>query len=448
MNNASAGTHDLPPGTLLADCYRIERTLGRGGFGITYLALDDNLSAQVAIKEYFVPGLMRRHGDGAVSVAEGADAALVQWGLNRFLNEAKVLAKFPAHPNIVRVARLFEANGTAYIVQEYVAGQDLEEKLLVARTLPVSEVKRIALDVCAGLRECHRHNVQHLDIKPSNIRIRHDGAPVLIDFGAARQELDERAHVDAATGGASSKYVHSYFYSPREIFARTAMVDGKRFGPWTDLYSLCATLYVALTGEALPEAIERSPDDDPYKPLSQTDLAREDSAFIGAIDWGLAYSGNARPRSVDDWLAVAEGRSLRPETVFARRAPADAKSPQSYSSSPPAGLPRWALPAVGAVAAIALLFGGYQLLAPGDGLSGRSAHYVAQGGVWNPINLAELNIGQGGFQLASEESFRVRTSEGVLLATPDDPIHLGAVTSGSIDIMPLGEQPVSVEVKY
>ena len=168
--------------------YRIERILGQGGFGITYLAYDTNLDQHVAIKEYLPIELAVREGDDSVHpVSENHDDNY-RWGLERFISEARTLAKFN-HPNIVRVLSVFEQNNTAYMPMRYEEGKSLQERLPRRGTLEEDQLMKILLPVLGGLRLVHGAGFIHRDIKPANIFIRDDGSPVLLDFGSARQAL-------------------------------------------------------------------------------------------------------------------------------------------------------------------------------------------------------------------------------------------------------------------
>ena len=177
----------LAPGTRIEE-FRIERELGAGGFGITYLARDLTLDRRVAIKEYLPRDWGTRRMDGVIGPRSTASAADYAWGLERFLDEARVLARLD-HPNIVRVHRVIEGGGTAYIVMEYVEGRSLAEELREAGALPERRVRGLLGALGQGLEAVHRAGLLHRDIKPANVMLRvSDGAPVLIDFGAARQQ--------------------------------------------------------------------------------------------------------------------------------------------------------------------------------------------------------------------------------------------------------------------
>jgi serine/threonine protein kinase len=187
---SSDNVQALTPGTRLGD-YRLDAVIGHGGFGITYRSFDTQLAKFVAIKEYLPVEFAVREGQNVV--ARGARFAEdFAWGRERFLDEARALARF-RHPHIVPVMRFLEGNGTAYTVMEFEDGRNVAELLREpGRRLPPDEVRRLAEGLLLGLDAVHAQGFLHRDIKPSNIIIRRDGVPVLIDFGAARQAMGNR----------------------------------------------------------------------------------------------------------------------------------------------------------------------------------------------------------------------------------------------------------------
>ena len=177
----------LAPGTRL-DELEIERVLGAGGFGVTYLARDVSLVAWRAVKEYLPRDWGTRLRDGTIGPRTGTDAEDYQRGLTRFLDEARILAKFD-HPNLVRVYRVFESWGTAYMVTEYVEGRTLVAALQASGPWSEGQVRELLEALTDGLSAVHVAGLLHRDIKPGNVMVRPDGTPVLIDFGAARQAM-------------------------------------------------------------------------------------------------------------------------------------------------------------------------------------------------------------------------------------------------------------------
>jgi serine/threonine protein kinase len=276
----------LPAGSRLGD-YRLDAVIGHGGFGITYRAFDTQLAKTVAIKEFLPVEFAVRQG-GRVVPRASRFADDFAWGRERFLEEARALARF-RHPNIVPVLRYFEANGTAYTVMEFEDGPSLAELLRdPGQLLPAAEVLTLRDGLLTGLAAVHAQGFLHRDIKPSNIIIRRDGVPILIDFGAARQ----------AIGGRTLTSVMTPQYAPIEQQA----LDGKQ-GPWSDIYSAAAVLHHAVTGAPPPQALARF-GTDPYRPLATVATDRFDPAFLKSIDRALSLPPEQRPQSIDEWSAL------------------------------------------------------------------------------------------------------------------------------------------------
>src|SRR5215813_7761164 len=168
--------------------YVLERVLGEGGFGITYLARDTNLDQSVAIKEYLPVEIAARRPDASVRARTEDHKERYRWGLDRFIKEARTLARFD-HPNIVRVHSVFEFNGTAYMVMRFEEGETLAAMLERKHALSEAELMRVLMPILDGLELVHNAGFIHRDIKPDNIHIRSDGSPVLLDFGSARYAL-------------------------------------------------------------------------------------------------------------------------------------------------------------------------------------------------------------------------------------------------------------------
>jgi len=260
--NAAEREELLAPGTLLnGGQYLVGRRLGRGGFGITYLGRrQDELGMKVAVKEYFPRKLVQRHMSRSASLyalSEGAEKRF-RLGKGEFLEEAKRLAAFAELPAIVSVLGYFEENDTAYIVMEYVDGIDLQAFMRqMGRTLTVSEVKRFILPVAEDLHRVHQEGMVHRDISPDNIMVSRNGRVKLIDFGATvSQGEDEEVKVLRKNG-----------FAPPEQYEPS----GEHLGPWTDVYALCATIYMLLSGKILPDARDRQQADS-YRTLRSMDI--------------------------------------------------------------------------------------------------------------------------------------------------------------------------------
>lgn len=281
----------LPPGYALHE-YRIESVLGAGGFGLTYLAIDGNLSLRVALKEYLPTAFAARGEDSTVQPKSDDATESFQWGLQRFMDEAKTLASF-RHPNIVRVMRFFEANRTGYMVMEFVEGRPLPEWVLARRPLPQPALLALATSLLDGLAVIHKSGFLHRDIKPPNIYIREDGSPVLLDFGSARQLMGGDQELTA---------VVSPGYAPLEQYHAHG-----RQGPWSDLYAFGGVLYWLVTGTKPVEAAARVKQD-VLPPAAKVGEARAYTPeFLAAIDWALKPDEDARPQSVADFKCALLG---------------------------------------------------------------------------------------------------------------------------------------------
>jgi serine/threonine protein kinase len=332
----------LASGCML-DEYRIDAILGAGGFGVTYKAWDTHLETSVAIKEYFPVEWSYRDADGVTVHSNtqgdgvgGNDERLSDylWGLERFLDEARVLARVQ-HPFVVRVKRYFRAHGTAYIVMDYEEGEPLNAVLQEGETLDEGEVRGLLEDVLPALQAVHEQGFLHRDIKPSNLYVRaHDHRVILIDFGAAREAV-----------GRHSKSVTSLVtpgYSPPEQYT----TRNDRYGPWTDVYALGAVLYRCVTGQPPVEAAERLLEDS-LEPAARVCAGRYGVRLLRAIDRALAVRPEQRFATVaemrdalneppapdeDDDETVLLGPWLKPGGGPAR----EPEAPRLIKSSAPA----------------------------------------------------------------------------------------------------------------
>lgn len=276
----------LPQGHILNE-YRVESVLGAGGFGITYLATDCNLDLKVALKEYLPVQYAARGPGHFVSARTDADTASFDWGLRRFLDEARALASF-RHPNIVRVMRFFEGNNTGYMVMEFVEGQSLDNWIGGRRPLPQRDLLDITGALLDGLTVMHKAGYLHRDIKPANIFMRADGNPVLIDFGAARALQAGRGLTAMMTPG----------YAPLEQYHS----HGNQ-GPWSDLYALGGVMYWLVTGNKPVEAAARIRDDIMTPASHYLRQGIYSAPVLEAIDWALRTAEDQRPQSTDAFMA-------------------------------------------------------------------------------------------------------------------------------------------------
>ena len=268
--------------------YTLERTLGTGGFGITYLARDTRLGSQVAIKEYFPQAFATRDQTNTI-LANATDASDVEnyhWGLQEFLKEARALAQFK-HANIVRVLRYLEAHGTAYMVMEYEEGENLSHYLAGhGGYLNEQTLLSIFLPVLNGLQAVHDAGLLHLDIKPDNIYLRRSGQPMLIDFGAARQRQGEKR---------SDKVALTPGYAALEQYPGHGDL-----GTWSDVYSLGATLYRCVVGRDPVDALERRQGlkklhVDPLIPAVRFDRPHYSAHIRQCVDMALTLKAANRP---------------------------------------------------------------------------------------------------------------------------------------------------------
>ncbi len=288
--NLQAQSNTLPAGTRL-ECYQIQNVLGVGGFGITYKAKDLNLGCDVAIKEYFPASFaIRASNTCTVTSKSDNEEDIYKTGLQRFLDEARILAQFKSR-SIVHVNRFIEANGTAYIIMDYEDGVPLSRYLLRSKGLSEQEVALVAVPILEGLRTIHASKYLHRDIKPSNIYLRKHGKPVLIDFGAARQSIDNDS---AQTGFVTHGYAPFEQYNTHD-----------EQGPWTDIYALGATLYRCIMKKAPVDALDRlaslqAGEPDPLKPLLLEKPKDYGNEILSCIDWMLSFKIKDRPQSVND----------------------------------------------------------------------------------------------------------------------------------------------------
>lgn len=257
----------LAEGTQLEN-YRIARLLAAGGFSFVYLAHDEN-EKPVAIKEY--------------RIAED-DPAKFNHGMRCFFEEGRALARL-SHPNVVRVLNFFRANGTVYLVMRYERGRSLQEHVHKRNgALEERWIRSTFSELLNGLREVHSNKLMHLDIKPGNVYIRNDGTPLLIDFGAARQTL-------SGDGVALPPTYTPGFASPEQHTRRELL------GPWSDIYSVGATLYASLGGAA-PQAANLRLDSDGLVPARRAFSGRYSADLLDIIDWCLRLNHLERPQSV------------------------------------------------------------------------------------------------------------------------------------------------------
>lgn len=308
----------LRSGYRLAE-YTIESVLGHGGFGITYLARDMSLGAQVAIKEYLPHEIANRDNKTLVLPNPSRQAVRdFQLGLKNFVKEARALARFK-HPNIVRVLRFLEANGTAYMVMEYEEGQSLADYLRRnGPRLDEQTLLRVFIPILNGLHAVHEAEMLHLDIKPENIYLRKNSNPMLIDFGSARQGT---AHLQ--------KVALTHGYAPMEQYP-----DKGTPGPWTDVYAIGASMYRCVSGKKPDDSLERYQavlkyQVDPLTPAVKAGKSDYRRHVLECIDWAIQVYARDRPQSTRELqdALMGKGRSGHQTSVLSQ--PANFNRPRS-----------------------------------------------------------------------------------------------------------------------
>ena len=273
--------------------YRIERVLGQGGFGITYLAEQTGLARKVAVKEFFMREYCERVPDSCtITLGSSGSREMVDRFREKFIKEARAIARL-SHKHIVRIIDVFEENNTAYYVMEYVGGGSLGEKSKGC-ALPEEAAVRYIRQVASALDYVHSQRMMHLNVKPGNVLLNSDDEAVLIDFGLSKQ-------YDMSGEQTSSTPVGiSHGYAPLEQYKRGGVGT---FSPATDIYSLGATLYSLLTGETPPEAGDVNDEGLPALPGNVSAPVRK------AVEAAMQPRRKDRPQSIDEFIALLDGSS-------------------------------------------------------------------------------------------------------------------------------------------
>lgn len=280
--------HCLRKGTRLIGRYTIEKVLGQGGFGITYLGIDELHEKKVAIKEFFPQGIVTRNieYEDAVTVTFVGEKDNYNKGKEKFLKEARIMARFSKDEGIVKAQDFFEINNTAYIVMEYLEGITLKQYLRENERIEPEELLELFVPLIESLDEIHSQGLIHRDISPDNIMVLLGGKIKLMDFGAARDYTD--------FGEKSLSLILKPGYAPPEQY-QTHGVQG----PWTDIYALCATMYKCLTGENPPDAIERVMDDN-LKEISEFGIPVS-KQMEKTIIKGMSISARNRYQNIEEF---------------------------------------------------------------------------------------------------------------------------------------------------
>jgi serine/threonine protein kinase/Flp pilus assembly protein TadD len=312
----------LPQGTILHNRYVIESLLGHGGFGITYAAHDQVLKVRVAVKEY-LPRQLATRGEGQtkVSVFTGEARQQYDYGLRKFMEEAQSVARFAHHPNVVSARDYFAANGTAYMVMEYVEGVTLKEYLAKkSGRISFEEARGIMMPVMDALREVHQAGMLHRDISPDNIYITTSAQVKILDFGAARYYTGEQSK--------SLSVILKSGYAPEEQYRSS----GKQ-GAWTDVYAVGATLYKALTGKTPPDALDRLAEDT-LTPPSQLGVILSPEAEQALLR-SLAVNAAQRLQSMGEFQQALLGNVTMTMGIQSAPRPLQPAPASSYTPPPP-----------------------------------------------------------------------------------------------------------------
>ncbi|MCH5223540.1 MAG: serine/threonine protein kinase [Muribaculaceae bacterium] len=309
----------LRPGTLLHHgMYRIEKILGKGGFGITYLATDSGLNRQRAIKEFFPKDFCDRNENNSyVSLGNSNNSEFIIKLKKKFIKEARNIANLDQHHGIINIHAVFEENNTAYYVMDYIEGESLAA--MVKRNGPLSQEKAIKYITKIGeaLEYVHNHHINHLDVKPANIMIRErDDQPILIDFGLSKQYDTEGEETTTTPTGTSKGY------APHEQYIEGGL---KEFTPQTDIYALAATLYFTLTGVRPPHSLELNDISKLKFPLNFP------AKFIPGIKKAMSYNKKNRHGNINEFLASLNSNNENTEITF--QSQQSSKSPHFITSN-------------------------------------------------------------------------------------------------------------------
>ena len=300
---AAQNNAPLPDGLEIAG-YRIVKKIASGGFSIVYLAYDAD-GAAVAIKEYLPSSLaLRREGELVPSIAAN-NLPVFRIGLKCFFEEGRALARI-SHPNVVSVVNFFRANETVYMVMAYESGRSLQDHILRQRDKGMNPIlserfiRRLFDQVINGLREVHANKLLHLDLKPANIYLRVDGTPLLLDFGAARQTLK--------TDMPKLYPMYTPGFAPPELYVKNAQL-----GPWSDIYSIGATIFACMVGAPPQPADQRKVADKMEQHFEKLKGVYSDD-LMNAVQWCLKIDSLERPQSLFALQKILQAPIVMPES--------------------------------------------------------------------------------------------------------------------------------------
>ncbi len=295
-NDGAVAPHHLRPGTVLSRKYLVGCAIGEGGFGITYIGRDTTLDVRVAIKEFYPSGCSNRNSykESTVTVGSDRQREFFEKGKERFLFEARNVAKFSSEKGIVDVRDYFEANGTAYIIMEYLDGIDLNKYLNTYGVLPVDKAFDLMLPVMRSLEKINAAGIIHRDISPDNIMYLKDGTLRLTDFGSARYFTNEEKEMSIML---------KQGYAPEEQYRK----NGHQ-GPWTDVYGMCATIYRCITGNVPEDGLDRIHEDGLVPPSKLG--VKISPALENVLMYGLAVFSENRCQNMTELIElVTKARS-------------------------------------------------------------------------------------------------------------------------------------------
>ena len=309
----------LSKGTMLqGGKYRIESVLGQGGFGITYLATQELLDRKVAVKEFFMRDFCSREGDTAsVTLGTASNRDTMERYLNKFLKEARTISTLD-QPNIIHIFDIFKENNTAYYVMDYIEGESLSQMVKHQGALPESEAVKYIRAVADALKYVHERKINHLDVKPGNIMVRHsDHRVFLLDFGLSKQYDAEGNQTSSTPVGISHGYAPIEQYKPGGV---------KEFSPQTDIYALGATLYYLVTGIVPPSATD----------LLETELDYPETlpaSVCNAIRQAMKVQKKERPKDIDAFLKLLDGEESEDTVIKQEDIPSSKPEKQKQHSN-------------------------------------------------------------------------------------------------------------------